>query len=109
MPTTAIENIEQATVKLKANIYFDGKVISHTVTTLDGARKTIGVIYAGSYKFNTDGPERMDIIAGSCRVRQAPEKEWKTYAAGTMFQVLGKSSFEIAVDSGLAEYLCTFE
>ena len=106
---TATENIEHASVKLKANIYFDGKVVSHTLTTRDGAKKTVGIIYAGSYKFNTDGPERMDILAGSCRVRQAGEKEWKSYAAGTMFKVPGKSHFEISVDTGLAEYLCTFE
>ncbi len=103
------ELIEDAAVKLKANIYFDGKVVSHTITTKSGERKTVGIIYAGTYKFNTDAPERMDIIAGDCRVRQAGEKTWKTYGAGTMFQVPGKSSFEIAVDSGLTEYLCMFE
>ena len=108
MPTT-VDQIEQASVKLKANVYFDGKVVSHTLTTKDGERKTVGLIYPGSYKFNTDAPERMDIIAGSARVRQAGEKEWKTYEAGKMFRVSGKSSFEIAVDQGLAEYLCTFE
>lgn len=107
--TTTLDQIEQASIKLKANIYFDGKVVSHTLTTAQGERKTLGIIYAGSYKFNTDAPERMEIIAGTCRVRQAGEKEWKPYAAGTLFEVPGKSAFEIAVDSGLAEYICTFE
>ena len=104
-----MDQIEQASIKLKANVYFDGKVVSHTLTTKDGNRKTVGIISAGSYTFNTDTPERMDILAGTCRVRQAGQKEWKPYAAGTMFQVPGKSSFEIAVESGLTEYLCTFE
>ncbi len=106
---TMVEHIEQASVKLKANIYFDGKVVSHTLTTPDGQRKTVGIIYPGTYKFNTDAPERMEIISGSCRVRQAPDKVWKEYVPGSFFQVPAKSAFEIAVDSGLTEYLCTFE
>jgi len=107
--TTALEQIEQASIKLKANIYFDGKVVSHTLTTADGRRKTVGIIYPGTYKFNTDAPERMDILSGDCRVRQSSDKVWKPYAAGTTFHVPAKSAFEIAVDSGLTEYLCTFE
>jgi purine/pyrimidine-nucleoside phosphorylase len=104
-----VDKIAGATLQLKANVYFDGKVVSHTVHTSDGARKTVGVIYPGSYKFDTGAPERMDIIAGDCRVKQAGESAWKDYKAGTFFKVPGKSSFEIAVDKGLAEYLCSFE
>ena len=107
--TAALDQIEQAKITLKANIYFDGKVVSHTLLTQDGARKTVGIIYPGSYTFNTDAPERMDIIAGSCRVRINGDIKWVTIAAGSMFQVPGKSSFEIAVDAGITEYLCTFE
>jgi len=107
--TALIETIEQASIKLKANVYFDGKVVSHTITTREGERKTVGVIYPGTYKFNTDAPERMDILGGACRVRQAGEKDWKPYGPGTTFRVLGKSAFEITVDTGLVEYLCTFE
>ena len=50
----------------------------------------------------------MDIIAGTCRVKLAGESQWKTYHGGQMFRVSGKSSFDIAVDAGLAEYLCSF-
>lgn len=104
-----LQQLENVTVKLKANVYFDGKVISHTLTGRDGARKTVGVIYPGNYKFNTDAPERMDILAGTCRVRIGGQKDWRSFTAGTMFQVEGRSSFEITVDSGMTEYLCTFE
>ena len=103
------QQFPNVTVVTKANVYFDGKVVSHTLTTKEGQRQTVGIIYPGSYKFNTDAAERMDIISGNCRVRQAGEKEWKTYSAGTLFNVPAKSAFEIAVDSGLTEYLCTFE
>lgn len=103
------ENIGGASVKLKANVYFDGGVVSHTILHKDGKKQTVGVIRPGTYKFNTDAPERMDIIAGDCKVKQAGETEWKPYAAGQTFKVPGKSSFEISVEKGLCEYLCSFE
>jgi purine/pyrimidine-nucleoside phosphorylase len=105
---SSLEQLDQVTLRLKANLYFDGKVVSHTVLTADG-RKTVGVIYPGSFKFNTEAAERMDIIAGSCRVRVAGESLWKLYSAGQFFCVPEKSSFEISVEQGVAEYLCTFE
>ena len=41
------------TAQAKANIYFDGKVVSHGVTLADGSTKTFGLIYAGEYHFGT--------------------------------------------------------
>src|ERR1700710_972412 len=41
------------TVVTKANVYFDGKVISHTVLFPDASKKTLGVIYPGSFHFKT--------------------------------------------------------
>jgi uncharacterized protein YaiE (UPF0345 family) len=102
------EKFDNVSVVSKANVYFDGKVVSHTIF-VGSEKKTLGLIYPGTYKFNTDAPERMDITAGSCRAKLAGEKDWKTYTAGTFFKVLGKSSFEIAVDDGIAQYLCSFE
>lgn len=99
---------ENVTVTCKANVYFDGKVVSHTVTFADGAKKTLGLIFPGGYTFNTDAPETMEIVAGDCRYRLAGEKSWTTVHAGTAFLVPGKSSFEIAVGSGIAEYICSF-
>jgi purine/pyrimidine-nucleoside phosphorylase len=104
-----MKTIDNVSLTLKANVYFDGKVVSHGFTTPDGAKKTAGLIYPGAYKFDTGAPERMDVVAGECRVKQAGEKEWKAYGAGTFFKVPGKSFFEIAVDKGIAEYLCSFE
>ena len=56
------------TVLSKANVYFDGNVVSHTVLFADGSKKTLGLIRPGSYHFNTGAPERMEIVAGSCQV-----------------------------------------
>lgn len=95
-------------VVAKANIYFDGKVVSHTVQFADGSKKTLGLIYPGEFKFNTGAPERMEIIAGSCRAKLADESEYKAYEAGSFFDVPGNSHFHIAVDQGIAEYICSF-
>jgi len=96
-------------VDCKANIYFDGKVISHTVKFTDTTKKTIGLIYPGTYTFNTGAPEKMEIIAGSCRAKLASKAEWTSYDAGTFFSVPGNSSFDIEVSSGIAEYICSYE
>jgi uncharacterized protein YaiE (UPF0345 family) len=100
---------EQVTAVAKANVYFDGKVVSHTILFPGGAKKTLGLIYAGEFHFGTDAAERMDIVAGSCRVKLDGSSEWKTYEAGTFFQVPAKSGFDIAVAAGIAEYVCSFE
>jgi len=98
-----------AEITAKANIYFDGKVVSHAVTLADGSRKTLGLIYPGSLHFATSVPERMQIIAGTCRARIDGTNEWKLYEAGSEFRVAGTSGFDIAVESGIAEYICSFE
>ena len=96
------------TVHTKANVYFDGKVVSHTVLMPEGAKKTLGLIYPGSYHFGTDAPERMEIVAGGCRVTLDGRTAVQDYAAGTYFDVPGKSGFTIEVKSGLCEYICSF-
>jgi uncharacterized protein YaiE (UPF0345 family) len=99
-------NVEVVT---KANVYFEGKVVSHTVVFADGSKKTLGLIYPGSFHFGTGAPERMQIVAGSCRARLDGQQEWKGYAAGTAFSVPGASGFDIAVEDGIVEYVCSFE
>lgn len=91
-----------------ANVYFDGKVISHSLTLADGSRKTLGLIFPGTFKFNTAAAERMEITAGTCRVRLAGATDWTTYPEGSTFEVAGNSHFEIAVDDGIAQYICSF-
>ncbi|MBA4397784.1 MAG: hypothetical protein C0394_10465 [Syntrophus sp. (in: bacteria)] len=103
------ERFDDVSVICKANVYFEGRVVSHTVLLKDGARKTLGVIYPGSYNFKTDEPEKMDITAGICRVRQADEGQWESYEAGAFFIVPGQSAFDIAVDEGIVQYICSFE
>ncbi|MGA3208578.1 MAG: pyrimidine/purine nucleoside phosphorylase [Syntrophales bacterium] len=103
------ERFDDVTVICKANIFFEGKVVSHTILFKDGSKKTIGLIQPGSFKFNTDAPEKMEITAGNCLVRRAGEKQWKIYSTGESFQVSGESWFEIVVDGNIVEYVCSLE
>ena len=100
---------ENVTVLAKANVYFDGKVVSHSLLLANGSKKTLGLIYPGEYHFGTDAAERMDITAGLCKVKLDGSSDWKEYSAGSFFRVPAKSGFDIAVASGIAEYVCSFE
>ena len=107
-PMSASE-FKNVTAVAKANVYFEGKVVSHTILLADGSKKTLGLIYPGEFHFGTDAPERMDIVAGACRVRLDGNAEWLEYSGGTFFKVPGKSGFDISVSAGIAEYVCSFE
>ncbi len=96
------------TVVTKANVYFDGKVVSHSVLFSDHTKKTLGLIYPGSYHFGTAAPERMEIVAGACRVTLDGQTTVRDYAAGQNFDVPGKSGFTIEVTGGICEYICSF-
>jgi len=99
---------DHVSVKKKANIYFDGKCVSHTVLFPNGTRSTIGVIFPSSLTFNTAAPELMEINSGICKVRLHGEDGWKEYKAGEKFTVPGNSSFEIETIEAL-DYVCHFE
>jgi len=98
---------DQVSVVKKANVYFDGKCVSHTVLFPDGSRKTVGVILPGTLTFSTGAPERMELTGGRCRVRIAGEAGWREYGAGDSFDVPGNTSFDIeALDT--LDYVCHF-
>ena len=102
---TAFSNV---TVDAKANVYFDGRVISHTVHFADGTRKTLGLIYPGKFHFGTAAPERMEIIAGACQVTLDGTTEVSVIEEGSAFDVAGNSGFTIQVNDGICEYICSF-
>ncbi|MEI6083663.1 MAG: pyrimidine/purine nucleoside phosphorylase [Verrucomicrobiota bacterium] len=102
------QQFTNVTTVTKANVYFDGKVVSHTVLFADGSKKTLGLIYPGSFHFGTQAAERMELVAGNCRVKLDGQAQWKDYTAGQAFEVAAKSGFDIEVKSGICEYICTF-
>ena len=89
---------ENVTLDPAANVYFDGKCVSHTFYLADGTRKSAGVILPSELTFGTAAPEVMELHSGSCRVRLAGSDEWVAYEGGQSFEVPGDSSFDIAVD-----------
>lgn len=102
---TSFSNV---TVDSKANVYFDGKVVSHTLHFADGSKKTLGLIYPGKFHFGTAAPERMEIIAGACEVLIDGTTDVMTVEAGSHFDVAGNSGFTITVDDCICEYICSF-
>jgi uncharacterized protein YaiE (UPF0345 family) len=104
----APERFEKVTAVAKANVYFDGKVVSHTIVLPDGAKKTLGLIYPGAFHFGTDAAERMEIVAGECRVKIDGSPATADYGAGQSFDVPAKSGFDIEVRDGICEYVCSF-
>ena len=101
-------SFDNVTVATKANVYFDGKVVSHSLTLADGRKKSLGVIFPGEYHFGTGEPEVMEITAGSCTVTLDGESDNETYDGGSSFDVPAKSGFTIIVEEGICEYVCSF-
>ena len=96
------------TALAKANVYFDGKVVSHTILLEGGIRKTLGLIYPGTYHFATDAAERMEISDGSCTVVLDGATAEKSYHTDGVFDVPEKSGFTITVKEGICQYICSF-
>ena len=102
--STQLDNVS---VVKKSNIYFDGKCVSHNVILADGTKKSVGVIFASSLRFNTGAPETMEIVGGLCKVRLADATEWHSYGAGQQFKILGNSYFDIETVETV-DYVCHF-
>ncbi len=103
-----VTHIDGVTVQTQANVYFDGRCVSHTITLADGTRKSVGVILPSTLTFNTGAPEVMETVAGACRIKLAGSDAWQTYGPGEKFDVPGQSSFEIRVEGEPYHYICHF-
>jgi uncharacterized protein YaiE (UPF0345 family) len=101
------EKFDGVSVATQANVYFDGKCVSHGITLPDGTKKSVGVVLPATLTFNTGAPETMECVAGACEYKLAGTSEWKKSAAGEKFSVPGNSSFEIRVAEAY-HYICHF-
>ena len=106
-PAAEVDRLSGVSVLTKANVYFDGRCVSHTVYAPGGARKSLGVILPSTLTFETAAPERMEIVAGRCRVRLAGSETSREYGPGQEFSVPGNSSFRIEALEPL-HYVCHF-
>jgi len=96
------------TATAKANIYFEGKVVSHGIILEDGSKKSFGLIYPRSYHFGTVAAERMEVIDGACSVEIDGSDESVSYSSGESFDVAADSGFTIEVDEGICQYICSY-
>ena len=102
-----MSQFDNVSVIKAANVYFDGKCVSHTVQFADGTKKSVGVILPATLTFNTGVPEIMECVAGACRYRIRGE-DWRASQAGESFSVPGNTSFEIEVSGAPYHYVCHF-
>jgi uncharacterized protein YaiE (UPF0345 family) len=91
----------------KANVYFDGKVVSRTVLFPDGSKKTLGVMQPGEYEFSTGDREIMEIMSGELDVLLPGSRDWKPVRGGESFEVPANSKFTMKVKK-LSDYCCSF-
>ncbi|MCE3265276.1 MAG: hypothetical protein K0R43_4355 [Pseudoduganella sp.] len=103
--TTA--KLDVASVATQANVYFDGKCVSHGVTLADGTKKSVGVILPATLTFKTGAAEVMECVAGACEYKLAGSDAWQKSGAGEKFSVPANSSFEIRVAEAY-HYICHF-
>ncbi|HRQ58905.1 MAG TPA: pyrimidine/purine nucleoside phosphorylase [Azoarcus taiwanensis] len=99
---------DSVTLETRANVYFDGKCVSHSFILADGTRKSVGVVLPAALTFGTGAPEVMECVGGACRVRLAGEAEWRDVVAGESFDVPGNSSFDIEVAGEPFHYICHY-
>ena len=104
MTTTQIDNVSVTT---KANVYFDGKCISHGFTLADGSKQSVGVILPATLIFNTGAPEVMECVGGSCEYRLKGSDAWLSAKEGESFEVPANSSFDIRVGEAY-HYICHY-
>ncbi|ROZ74918.1 pyrimidine/purine nucleoside phosphorylase [Ramlibacter sp. WS9] len=101
------EKIDGASVSAQANVYFDGKCVSHTVTLADGTKKSVGVVLPSQLTFNTGAAEIMECVAGGCEYKLAGSDSWQKSGPGEKFSVPANSSFDIKVAEAY-HYICHF-
>jgi len=94
-------------VTTKANVYFDGKCVSHGLTLADGTKLSVGVILPATLTFNTGAPEIMECVGGFCEYKLDGSNDWVKSSAGEKFNVPGNSKFDIRVTEPY-HYICHF-
>ena len=98
---------KNVTVEKKANIYFEGKVISRKIIFGDGSIKTLGVMLPGQYEFNTDSKELIEITSGKLEYQILHHTDWITITDGMNFIILKNSSFKVKIIQ-IVNYCCSY-
>ncbi len=104
MTTATLPNV---TLTTQANVYFDGKCVSHSFTLADGTKKSVGVVLPATLTFNTGAAEIMECVGGGCEYKLAGSDEWKSSGPGVRFSIPANSSFDIRVAEQY-HYICHY-
>ena len=101
------EQISNVSVNTQANVYFDGKCISHGITLADGTKKSVGVILPATLTFNTGAAEIMECVGGACEYKLDGSEVWVKSSVGEKFSIPAHSKFDIRVTQAY-HYICHF-
>lgn len=100
-------DFKNVSVTKKANVYYDGNVISRTIHFEDGSTKTLGFMQIGTYTFSTQKAEIMEFMSGELKVILPHQKEPVWIKGNGSFEVPANASFTLHV-SAPADYCCSF-
>lgn len=103
-----MSDFQNASVKPVANVYFDGGVVSHSIVLADGTKKTLGIIFPGTYRFDTVAAELMEITDGSCEIVVDGVETTRFIPTDESFDISANSGFSITVHSGVCQYICSY-
>jgi len=101
------EHIQNVSIATKANVFFDGKCVSHAIDMPNGEKKSVGVVLPSHLTFNTAAPEIMECVARACEYKLAGSDAWQHSGPGDKFSINADSSFEIKVADSY-HYICHF-
>jgi uncharacterized protein YaiE (UPF0345 family) len=101
------EQISNVSVNTQANVYFDGKCVSHGITLADGTKKSVGVILPATLTFSTGAAEIMECVGGACEYKLAGSEVWVKSSVGESFSIPAQSKFDIRVTEAY-HYICHF-
>lgn len=102
-----MSSIANVTLNPQANVYFDGKCVSHSFTLADGTQKSAGVVLPAELTFNTGAAEIMECVAGGCEYRLAGSDAWQKSGPGERFEIPANSAFDIRVAEAY-HYICHY-
>jgi uncharacterized protein YaiE (UPF0345 family) len=101
-----MSNIINATIQKEANIYYDGKVTSRTITLENGDVQSLGIMLPGEYTFTTQKAEKMEMMSGDLEIKLENE-DWRLLKTPETFFVSANSSFDLKIKS-TSDYCCSY-
>jgi len=101
-----MSEIKNVTIKKEANIYYDAKVTSRTITLSDGSIQSLGIMLPGDYTFDTKEAEIMEILSGELEIK-LPNENWKILNTPETFNVPANSSFDLKIKT-VTDYCCSY-